>query len=216
VKFDENDLVPAVIQDAETKDVLMLAYMNDESLRRTQETRETWFWSRSRSELWHKGAVSGNTQSVIAMFVDCDQDAVLVRVRPNGPACHTGERSCFHQSVLPEGVPGPLAPTDNLGRELEKLYEVIESRKRERPEGSYTSYLFQEGIDKILKKVGEEAAETLIAAKNENQENFVSEVADLIYHLVVLLSARNTKLNEIALELARRGHQQVTNGNKPI
>lgn len=216
MKFDENDLVPAVIQDAETKDVLMLAYMNDESLRRTQETRETWFWSRSRGELWHKGAVSGNTQSVIAMFVDCDQDAVLVRVRPNGPACHTGERSCFHQSVLPERVPGPLAATDNLGRELEKLYEVIESRKRERPEGSYTSYLFQEGIDKILKKVGEEAAETLIAAKNENQENFVSEVADLIYHLVVLLSARNTKLNEIALELARRGHQQVTNGNKPI
>lgn len=201
MKFDENGLVPAVIQDADTNEVLTLAYMNEESLRRTLETRETWFWSRSRNELWHKGATSGNTQKVESVAVDCDEDAILVRVHPKGPACHKGERSCFQQNTKESER---VSKTATLDSQLEQLYQVIESRKRERPKGSYTSYLFEEGIDKILKKLGEEASETIIAAKNENQKEFVGEVSDLIFHLLVLLSAKNTKLDEIHLELERR------------
>ena len=204
VKFDEHGLVPAIIQDADTNDVLTLAYMNEESLSRTFETRETWFWSRSRNELWHKGATSGNTQKVESVTLDCDEDAVLVRVHPRGPACHKGETSCFHQNVLKGNEP---TASTGFGLQLEELYRVIESRKHERPKGSYTSYLFEEGIDKILKKLGEEASETIIAAKNENQQQFVGEVSDLIYHLLVLLSAKNTSLDEIRLELARRSKQ---------
>ena len=216
MKFDDNGLVPAVIQDIDTKEVLMLAYMNDESLRRTQQTKETWFWSRSRGELWHKGATSSNTQNVVDLFVDCDQDALLVRVRPNGPACHKGERSCFHQAVPSETVGDSVWDAGNLGHQLERLFAIVESRKRELPDGSYTSYLFKEGLDKILKKVGEEASETLIAAKNDNHRQFVSEVTDLLYHLVVLLSARDTTLAEISVELERRGRPQLNNDAKPI
>ena len=204
MKFDEHGLVAAIIQDAETNEVLTLAYMNEESLSRTIETRETWFWSRSRNELWHKGATSGNTQKVESVAVDCDEDAVLVRVHPKGPACHKGETSCFHQTLLSGSE--PIGRT-GLDRQLDELYKVIESRNHGRPKGSYTSYLFEEGIDKILKKLGEEASETIIAAKNENQQQFVGEVSDLIYHLLVLLSAKNTKLDEIRLELARRSKQ---------
>lgn len=202
MKFDEHGLIPAIVQDADTGDVLTLAYMNEDSLRRSIETGETWFWSRSRNELWHKGATSGNTQSVVSVAVDCDEDALLVRVNPKGPACHKGEASCFHQNVFEaKGQPTAVA---GLGKQLSELYEVIEGRKRERPDGSYTTYLFEQGIDKILKKVGEEATETIIAAKNENHQQFVAEVSDLLYHLLVLLSARNTKLNDIVAELARR------------
>jgi phosphoribosyl-ATP pyrophosphohydrolase/phosphoribosyl-AMP cyclohydrolase len=207
VKFDESGLVPAIIQDADTGDVLTLAYMNEESLRRTTETGETWFWSRSRNELWHKGATSGNTQSVVRVAIDCDEDAVLVSVRPHGPACHKGEASCFHQFVY-EDVES--VPRIGLGRQLEGLYDVIQSRHRERPKGSYTSYLFAEGLDKILKKVGEEAAETIIAAKNEAKPQFISEVADLIYHLMVLLVERGVDLTEISAELARRANGEVS------
>lgn len=203
MKFDEHGLVPAIIQDADTNEVLTLAYMNEESLRRTHETRETWFWSRSRKELWHKGATSGNTQKVESVAVDCDEDTVLVRVHPSGPACHKGERSCFQQNTKESER---ISETVTLDTQIEKLYQVIESRKHERPKGSYTSYLFEEGIDKILKKLGEEASETIIAAKNENQKEFVGEVSDLIYHLLVLLSAKNTKLDEIRLELERRAN----------
>lgn len=185
--------------------MLTLAYMNEKSLSRTLETRETWFWSRSRNELWHKGATSGNTQKVESISVDCDEDAVLVRVHPKGPACHKGETSCFHQDVL-SGTE-PAAKTD-LSLQLEELYQVIESRKHERPKGSYTSYLFAEGIDKILKKLGEEASETIIAAKNENQQQFIGEVSDLIYHLLVLLSAKDIKLDDVRLELARRANSE--------
>ena len=202
MKFDEHGLVPAIIQDADTNEVLTLAYMNEESLRRTHETLETWFWSRSRNELWHKGATSGNTQKVESIAVDCDDDAILVRVHPNGPACHKGDRSCFQQSTKESEQ---FLKRATLDSQLEQLYQVIESRKIERPKGSYTSYLFEEGIDKILKKLGEEASETIIAAKNENQQEFVGEVADLIYHLLVLLSVKNTNLDEIRLELERRG-----------
>lgn len=201
MKFDDRGLVPAIIQDANTDEVLTLAYMSDESLRRTIETRETWLWSRSRNELWHKGATSGNTQVVVDIAVDCDDDAVLVRVQPKGAACHKGETSCFHNSLFKNDE---VDPTSGLGRQLDELYKVIDSRKQDRPAGSYTSYLFDEGLDKILKKVGEETAETIVAAKNDDQQKFVSEVSDLIYHLIVLLVARGVTLNEISSELNRR------------
>jgi len=193
LKFDEQGLIPAIVQDASTREVLTLAYMNRESLARTIETRETWFWSRSRNELWHKGETSGNTQQVIDLVADCDGDAIVVLVKPSGPACHTGARSCFD-----------LKQDEDLSSLLVKLYELIASRERERPEGSYTTYLFDQGIDKILKKVGEESAETIIAAKNEKTKPLVSEVSDLIYHLLVLLVARGVSLDQIREELVLR------------
>jgi len=193
LKFDERGLIPAIVQDARTREVLTLAYMNRESLARTIETQQTWFWSRSRNELWHKGETSGNTQDVVELVPDCDGDAIVVRVNPSGPACHTGARSCFDSEQ-----------SEDLSRVLDQLYALIESRERERPEGSYTTYLFDKGIDKILKKVGEESAETIIAAKNEEPEPLVAEVSDLIYHLIVLLVARGVSLDEVRAELARR------------
>src|SRR5829696_3779500 len=170
VRFDECGLIPAIVQDATTREVLTLAYMNRESLARTLETNQTWFWSRSRKELWHKGETSGNTQQVVSLALDCDGDAIVVLVKPAGPACHTGATSCFD-------VPQSSAAL------LPQLYELIQARERERPAGSYTTYLFDHGLDKILKKLGEESVETIVAAKNESRENLVGEVSDLIYHL---------------------------------
>ena len=193
IKFDERGLGPAIVQNAETREVLMLAYMNQESLARTLETKQTWFWSRSRQELWHKGATSGNTQEVVSLALDCDGDAIVVLVKPAGPACHTGSVSCFN-----------VTQDENLGSLLSRLYQLIGDRERERPAGSYTTYLFDEGIDKILKKLGEESAETIIAAKNDDNSRLVAEVSDLIYHLLVLLVARGVSLEEIANELKQR------------
>ena len=193
LKFDERGLIPAIVQDARTREVLTLAYMNRDSLVRTIETGQTWFWSRSRNELWHKGETSGNTQNVVSLHSDCDNDAIVVLVNPAGPACHTGARSCFDTET-----------NEDLGLLLRDLYELIESRERERPEGSYTTYLFETGLDKILKKVGEESAETIIAAKNEDSTRLTAEVADLIYHLLVLLVARGVSLDEIRAEMASR------------
>ena len=195
VKFDERGLVPAIVQDARTREVLTLAYMNRESLALTLETKQTWFWARSRQRLWHKGESSGNTQDVVAISSDCDNDAIVVLVNPAGPACHKGTRSCFG-----------LESTD-VSNVLDELYALIQNRERERPEGSYTTYLFDKGLDKILKKVGEESAETIIAAKNDEQKPFVSEVSDLIYHLLVLLVAKGVSLDEVREELAQRGHR---------
>ena len=194
VKFDERGLIPAIVQNAETLEVLTLAYMNRESLLKTIETQQTWFWSRSRGELWHKGETSGNTQKVVSLTLDCDRDAIVVLVDPAGPACHTGATSCFETASNATGI----------GSVLDQLYELIESRERERPPNSYTTYLFDEGLDKILKKVGEESAETIIAAKNEDQGRVVSEVSDLMYHLLVLLVARGVSLEEISRELGQR------------
>lgn len=210
IKFDERGLVPVVVQDADTRQVLTLAYMNAESLRRTLETNETWFWSRSRSKLWHKGETSGHTQRVIDILLDCDSDAITVLVKPNGPACHTGEQSCFHNSLqeaasLHEGL------TDrepDLGALLIDLYALVDSRKRDRPEGSYTTYLFDQGLDKILKKLGEESAETIIAAKNQNRAALVAEASDLLYHLIVLMVERGLTLDQIRDELVSRGKQR--------
>ena len=195
LKFDTNGLIPAIVQDAKTREVLTVAYMNAESLARTIETNETWFWSRSRNQLWHKGETSGNIQHVVEIVADCDNDALVVLVNPAGPACHTGDISCF-QSAKATDV--------NLGTFLEQLYQLVAERERERPENSYTTYLFDEGLDKILKKVGEESAETIIAAKNNEIEPLVAEAADLLYHLVVLLVARGVTLDQLRTELVRR------------
>lgn len=194
IRFDERGLIPAIVQNAATREVLTLAYMNRESLQRTIETNQTWFWSRSRNELWHKGATSGNTQEVVSVALDCDRDAIIVLVNPAGPACHTGAVSCFDLGTQPE----------NLGPLLDQLYELIQSRQRERPDGSYTTYLFEEGLDKILKKLGEESAETIIAAKNDDDGRLTAEVSDLVYHLLVLLVARGVSLSQVAAELGQR------------
>jgi phosphoribosyl-ATP pyrophosphohydrolase/phosphoribosyl-AMP cyclohydrolase len=204
IRYDEKGLVPAVVQDAVTGEVLTLAYMNAESLRRTLEERETWFWSRSRSELWHKGATSGNTQRVIEIRPDCDNDAVVVKVVPSGPACHTGKTSCFHGTLEHDGAALETVGESNLGSVLEQLYKVIQDRFVQRPEGSYTSYLFEKGLDKILKKVGEESAETIIAAKNTDTDAFVGESSDLLYHLLVLLVQKGVGLEQLASELSSR------------
>jgi len=209
IKFDERGLVPAIVQDANTLEVLTLAYMNQESLERTLAENETWFWSRSRKRLWHKGETSGNKQRVVAVSLDCDQDALRVLVVPAGPACHTGAQTCFHnelqEELKEEGARTETGKTD-LGEVLSRLYNVIESRNRERPEGSYTTYLFDQGLDKILKKMGEECAETIIAAKNDDRRALVNESADLLYHLLVLFVQRGLTLDELRHELlSRRG-----------
>lgn len=202
VKFDERGLVPAVVQDAHTRGVLMLAYMNAESMKRTLETGETWFWSRSRAQLWHKGETSGNTQRVVNVLLDCDGDALVVRVESAGPACHTGQTSCFHNVI--QAVAGFQQDAGDLGEVLSALYALVETRKRERPQGSYTTYLFDQGLDKILKKIGEESGETIIAAKNEDRDALTKECCDLLYHLIVLLVERGVTLSDVRDELVRR------------
>jgi phosphoribosyl-AMP cyclohydrolase / phosphoribosyl-ATP pyrophosphohydrolase len=190
-KFGADGLIPAIVQDANTREVLTVAYMNKEALQLTLDRRETHFWSRSRQELWHKGETSGNYQKVTKVSLDCDNDAVLVEVEPLGPACHTGSYSCFKVEPVLLGV-------------LQELYDLIEDRKEKRPEGSYTTYLFNNGLDKILKKVGEEATETIVAAKNDDSGRLVSETSDLIYHLLVLLVEQGVTLEEISRELKGR------------
>lgn len=182
-------LTPAIVRDARSGAILTLAYMSEESLQKTIETGETWFWSRSRNELWHKGATSGNTQRVVHIAHDCDDDALVVTVEPRGPACHTGAVSCF------TGV--PLLP-------LDRLMSVLRDRCEKRPEGSYTSYLLNQGRDKILKKIGEEATEVVIAAKGGSRERLVSELGDLLYHLSVLLVDEGIGWGDVYGELERR------------
>jgi len=198
IKFDENGLIPAIVQDVRTKRVLTLAYMNRESLEKTLETGETVFWSRSRQELWHKGDTSGNYQHVVSIIADCDRDALTVLVDPDGPACHLGTESCFEY---------PLAGAPDSGGaafSLETLYELLEGRKREMPEGSYTSYLFDKGIDKILKKVGEESTEVIIAAKDDDKGESIYEIADLAYHVLVMMVELGIRVEDVRSELARR------------
>jgi phosphoribosyl-AMP cyclohydrolase / phosphoribosyl-ATP pyrophosphohydrolase len=200
IRFDEKGLVPAIVQDAQSKEVLMLAYMNKESLQKSLETGETWFYSRSRGELWHKGATSGHTQRIIDMRYDCDSDALLVLVEPAGPACHTGSYSCFSHSI--DGEVREVSP--HRFAIINKLEEIIAKRDAERPEGAYTTYLLEKGIDKILKKVGEEAAEVIIAAKNRSHDELKWEVADLLYHLLVLLREQKLPLDAVLEVLAER------------
>ncbi|MGC2841817.1 bifunctional phosphoribosyl-AMP cyclohydrolase/phosphoribosyl-ATP diphosphatase HisIE [Bacillus velezensis] len=195
LRFDEAGLIPAIVQDAASKEVLTLAYMNRESYEKTIETKETWFYSRSRQELWHKGATSGNTQKVKAIRYDCDQDALIVLAEPSGPACHKGSYSCFS--------PEKADAHDRFGI-LNELESVIAKRQAEMPDGAYTTYLFREGVDKILKKVGEEAAEVIIAAKNRDHEELKWEAADLLYHLLVLLREQSLPLDDVLDVLAKR------------
>lgn len=209
IRFDQDGLVPAIVQDAASKEVLMMAYMNRESLKRSIETGETWFWSRSRQDLWHKGGTSGNTQQIVSAHYDCDGDTLLFMVKPAGPACHTGENTCFYRGIASPAAASNEADTDaGQGRHrfavLEELEQVIAEREKERPEGAYTTYLFDKGVDKILKKVGEETAETIIAAKNKDNAELRLEVSDLIYHLLVLLQERKLPLDDIMAELDRR------------
>ena len=184
-----NALTPAIVRDARTGEILTLAWMNEESLQKTRETGQTWFWSRSRQELWHKGATSGNTQRVVHIAEDCDQDALVVSVEPNGPACHNGTTSCF-----PDVPPLPL----------ERLMRVLRDRHANRPEQSYSTYLFNAGRDKILKKIGEEATEVVIAAKGEDRERIVSELADLVFHLSVLMVDAGVEWRDVNEELEKR------------
>ncbi|WP_371860463.1 bifunctional phosphoribosyl-AMP cyclohydrolase/phosphoribosyl-ATP diphosphatase HisIE [Paenibacillus lautus] len=209
IRWDASGLVPAIVQDAQSKQVLMMAYMNRESLRLTLESGETWFWSRSREELWHKGATSGNVQTVVSMTYDCDGDTLLLQVNPKGPACHTGQTTCFHNEITVQrqksgSGSNPAAAESGRFAVLAELEEVIAQREVERPEGAYTTYLFDKGVDKILKKVGEEASETIIAAKNKDNAELKLEISDLIYHLLVLLQERKLPLDEIMDELSRR------------
>jgi phosphoribosyl-ATP pyrophosphohydrolase/phosphoribosyl-AMP cyclohydrolase len=185
-------LIAAIVRDYSTGATLMLAWMNEDALRKTEESGETWFWSRSRSALWHKGATSGNTLRVVNIKVDCDRDALLIDVEPQGPACHTGEYSCFGDESA-----------DRL--DLRRLMAVLRQRYAERPEKSYSTSLFNSGTDKILKKIGEEASEVIIAAKGSDRERVVSEVADLVYHLAVLLVDQSIDWADVAAELQRRG-----------
>ncbi|WP_066193574.1 bifunctional phosphoribosyl-AMP cyclohydrolase/phosphoribosyl-ATP diphosphatase HisIE [Gracilibacillus timonensis] len=190
-------LIPTIVTDYDTKDVLMLAYMNEESYQKTLETKQTWFYSRSRDELWHKGATSGNTQEVQSIDLDCDQDTLLIQVIPAGPACHTGRQSCFFNRVA--------ETNDNFdGAIIEHVMEEVEQRKLERVENSYTNYLFDKGVDKIGKKVIEEAGEVVIAAKNQDNEELTKEVSDLLYHTFVMMADQGVALSDVKQELSNR------------
>lgn len=213
IKWNAEGLVPAIVQDAQSKEVLMLAYMNEESLKLSQETGYTWFWSRSRNELWNKGATSGHKQRIISMDYDCDGDTLLVKVQQIGPACHTGSYSCFTHSLAVEGADEARQAYEGADRfaMLGQLETTIAQRYAERPENTYTSYLFNKGVDKILKKVGEESAEVIIAAKNQDNDELRAEASDLIFHLMVLLRERGLPFDAILSELKERHGKPTTN-----
>lgn len=196
LKFDDKGLIPAIVQDYRTKQVLTLAYMNRESLEITIKEKRTCFFSRSRQELWRKGETSGNFQNVVDIYADCDCDALVVEVDKTGPACHTGSESCFFNSLF--------SNEDYKEFSYERLYELIKGRKTEKKEGSYTTYLFEKGVDKILKKVGEECTEVIIGAKGGSKEETVFEISDLVYHVMVLMVEMGISTQDIFDELASR------------
>ena len=196
LKFDEKGLIPAIVTDAVSGKVLMLAYMNKESLKISMEKGLTCFWSRSRQELWLKGETSGNYQHIVSITADCDRDTLLVKVEKDGPACHTGAETCFNDEVW---------ESDELHEfTYEGLMNLLIGRKIEKKEGSYTTYLFEKGLDKILKKVGEETTEVIIAAKDKDKKNTIYEIADLAYHVMVLMIEAGISLEDIHRELASR------------
>ena len=194
--FDENGLIPAIIQDETTGEVLMLAYMNRESIQKTLETKETWFYSRSRQELWNKGATSGNRQIVKRLSVDCDQDAILLHVESLGPACHTGETTCFYTNGFEE--------ERSVRTIVHEVVDEIKERRANPIEGSYTSYLFREGVDKVLKKIGEESTEVVIGAKNRDKDELTNELADLTYHTLVLMELLDVSIDDVKTILKDR------------
>ena len=195
LKYNSDGLIPAIVQDHYSKKVLMLAYMNAESLDITIKEGKTCFWSRSRQELWRKGETSGNTQQVVSIRTDCDRDTLLIDVIKNGPACHTGSETCFFEDIV--------AP-ESEEFSYEGLYKMLVGRKVEKKEGSYTTYLFEKGIDKILKKVGEECTEVIIGAKGGDKAETVYEIADLLYHITVMMIEMGISLDEVTAELAKR------------
>lgn len=196
LKFDANGLIPAVVQDYFSKQVLTVAYMNRESLRISMREGRTCFYSRSRGQLWRKGETSGNTQEIVTIRADCDGDALVVEVIKKGPACHTGAESCFFQPVYQS--------EDHQDFSMEALYQLLKGRKEAPKEGSYTTYLFQKGIDKILKKVGEECTEVIVAGKGGDKEETVFEIADLCYHVLVLMVEMGIEPKDIFSQLASR------------
>ena len=196
LKFDERGLIPAIVVDAWSRKVLTLAYMNRESLEISMKEQKTCFYSRSRQCLWRKGETSGNFQHIVSITADCDRDALIVLVDKDGPACHLGTDSCFNDRVFESSERGEFS--------FDGLFELLKGRKRDLPEGSYTTYLFQKGLDKILKKVGEESTEVIIAAKAEDRKETVYEIADLAYHLMVLMVEQGISTDEIRKELASR------------
>lgn len=211
LKWGKDGLIPAIVQDDTSEEVLMLAYMNEESLKKTLQLGEAVYYSRSRNSLWHKGETSGHFQKIKNILYDCDRDTLLLRVDQIGVACHEGDKSCFHYDLnnfLENGSDVRVRENDNrgvlFGKRVESLESVIDDRFNNRPEGAYTTYLFEKGIDKILKKVGEETAEVIIGAKNEGNEEVIYEASDLIYHLLVLFKEKNVNINDIEKELAKR------------
>ena len=196
LKFDAQGLIPAVVVDAASKKVLTLAYMNRESLEISMKEGRTCFWSRSRQELWRKGETSGNVQHIVDITADCDRDALVVTVNKEGPACHLGTDSCFSDKVFQGDQPVPFS--------VEGLYALLQGRKETLPEGSYTTYLFQKGLDKILKKVGEESTEVIIAGKANDKPETVYEIADLMYHVMVLMVEMGISVEDVTAELASR------------
>ena len=205
IKWDEQGLVTAVVQEMNSREVLMVAYMNRQSLARTLETGQTWFWSRSRKELWNKGATTGHIQQVQRIRYDCDADALLIEAEQTGAACHTGRASCFYREIdAAHGGSRFVEDSANSHTILNTLEALIASRDEQRPEGAYTTYLFEHGVDKILKKVGEEASEVIIAAKNRDPKELRYESADLIFHWMVLLREQGLKLEDVLEELAGR------------
>lgn len=207
IKYDDKGLIPAIVQDVTTGKVLMLAYMNEQSLQKTIETKETWFYSRSRQELWHKGASSGNRQIVKNIILDCDGDTLLISVEPMGPACHTGEESCFFNLV-------EESKAEKQREVIHQIVATIEHRKNNPVEGSYTTYLFNEGIDKVLKKVGEEASEVIIGAKNNDREEIKWEIADLVYHTLVLMNMTDVSIDDIKDVLYKRHIEKKEDKNE--
>ena len=196
LKFDAQGLIPAIVVDAQSKDVLTLAYMNRESLAISMAEGRTCFWSRSRQELWRKGETSGNVQYIVDITADCDRDALVVRVNKTGPACHLGTDSCFNDTLYIGEAAQPFS--------VKGLYALLEGRKASLPEGSYTTYLFQKGIDKILKKVGEECTEVIIAGKADDKTETIYEIADLMYHVMVLMVEMGISVDDVMAELASR------------
>jgi len=202
--FDRNGLIPAVIQDSQDHRVLMVGYMNKLALQKTIDSKQVWFFSRSRQELWLKGETSGNYMDVVDIKPDCDSDSLLIKVNPHGPACHTGEDTCFFQESVSDDWSADTNTTDRLDLELSELATIIAQRNKELPDGSYTAELLRSGINKIGQKVIEEAGETALAAMAESDDNTKNEVADLLYHLLVLLEAKEISLKDIAEVLNSR------------
>jgi len=209
LKYDKDGLIPAVVVDAESGEVLMLAYMNEKSLNISLDEGRTFFWSRSRNEIWQKGKISGNVQHIVSIKADCDKDSLVVTVKKDGPACHTGAESCFFEDIYIADTAGGATATKPFS--LDTLHAIVRDRKLNKKPGSYTNYLFEKGLDKILKKLGEESTEVIIAAKSNDKTETIYEIADLAYHALVLMTEMGITPDEVRQELAARHGEKMEN-----